>query len=101
MSAGIRNAILETYPDIADYLDAFLPKKDQFKVVKCHDHVELLINSSGDLLFWRRVEALLCVFVSNEVRLINVNLRRLRSMGFILTIHFIELLQTALLCQSL
>ena len=51
--SGIRNAILETYPDIADYLDAFLPKKDQFKVVKCHEHVELLINSSGDLLFWR------------------------------------------------
>ena len=50
---GIRNSILETYPNIAEYLDSFLPKKDQFKVVKCHDHVELLINSSGDLLFWR------------------------------------------------
>ena len=56
MFAGIRNAILDTYPDIADYLDAFLPKKDQFKVVKCHEHVELLINSSGDLLFWRSVD---------------------------------------------
>ena len=52
---GIRNSILETYPDIADYLDSFLPKKDQFKVVKCHEHVELLINSGGDLLFWRLV----------------------------------------------
>ena len=61
MSAGIRNAILETYPDIADYLDAFLPKKDQFKVVKCHDHVELLINSSGDLLFWRWVNIVCCM----------------------------------------
>ena len=50
---GIRNSILETYPDISEYLDSFLPKKDQFKVVKCHDHVELLINSGGDLLFWR------------------------------------------------
>ena len=50
---GIRNSILETYPDIADYIDNFLPKKDQFKVVKCHDHIELLINSSGDLLFFR------------------------------------------------
>ena len=50
---GIRNSILDTFPDIADYLDGFLPKKDQFKVVKCHDHVELLINSGGDLLFWR------------------------------------------------
>ena len=52
---GIRNSILDTFPDIADYLDGFLPKKDQFKVVKCHDHVELLINSGGDLLFWRFV----------------------------------------------
>ena len=52
---GIRNSILDTYPDIGDYLDSFLPKKDQFKVVKCHDHVELLINSGGDLLFWRWV----------------------------------------------
>jgi len=50
---GIRNSILDTYPDISEYLDTFLPKKDQFKVVKCHDHVELLINSGGDLLFWR------------------------------------------------
>ena len=53
--SGIRNSILDTYPDIGDYLDSFLPKKDQFKVVKCHDHVELLINSGGDLLFWRWV----------------------------------------------
>ena len=50
---GIRNSILDTYPDIDEYIDNFLPKKDQFKVVKCHDHIELLINSSGDLLFFR------------------------------------------------
>lgn len=50
---GIRNKILETYPDMEPYLDNFLPKKDQFKVVKCHDHIELLVNSSGTLLFFR------------------------------------------------
>jgi len=50
---GIRNLILETYPDIQPYTDNFLPKKDQFKVLKCHDHIELLVNSSGDLLFFR------------------------------------------------
>ena len=71
-----RNSILETYPDIKDYIDNFLPKKDQFKVcayivisrvftvhaffvnqcvqvVKCHDHIELLVNSGGDLIFFR------------------------------------------------
>jgi len=50
---GIRNKILETYPDIAEYIENFLPKKDQFKVVKCHDHIELLVNSAGTLLFFR------------------------------------------------
>ena len=29
---GIRNSILDTYPDIKEYIDNFLPKKDQFKV---------------------------------------------------------------------
>ena len=63
---GIRNSILDTFPDIADYLDGFLPKKDQFKVVKCHDHVELLINSGGDLLFWRfGVLSGILLFISN------------------------------------
>jgi len=50
---GIRNSIIDTYPDIEAYIDNFLPKKDQFKVVKCHDHIELLVNSAGDLLFFR------------------------------------------------
>jgi hypothetical protein len=50
---GIRNSILESYPDIEPYIDNFLPKKDQFKVVKCHEHIELLVNSAGDLIFFR------------------------------------------------
>ena len=50
---GIRNKILESYPGIDTFMDDFLPKKDAFKLVKCHDHLELLINSSGRLLFFR------------------------------------------------
>jgi PUA domain protein len=50
---GIRNSIMETYPDMEPYMDNFLPKKDQFKVVKCHEHIELLVNSGGDLIFFR------------------------------------------------
>lgn len=50
---GIRNKILDTYPAIGDYIDEFLPKKDAFRVVKCHDHLELLVNSGGTLLFFR------------------------------------------------
>ncbi|CAB4062642.1 unnamed protein product [Lepeophtheirus salmonis] len=51
---GIRAKILDAYPDIADYLDLFLPKKDAFRIVKCHEHIELLVNSSGALLFFRQ-----------------------------------------------
>jgi len=50
---GIRAKILELYPGLANYMDDFLPKKDAFKVVKCHEHIELLINSAGRLLFFR------------------------------------------------
>ena len=35
ISLLFRNSILETYPDIKDYIDNFLPKKDQFKVLEC------------------------------------------------------------------
>ena len=50
---GIRNKLLESFPGIQEFMDDFLPKKDAFKVVKCHDHLELLINSTGRLLFFR------------------------------------------------
>ena len=49
----IRKKLLAALPGIESFMDDFLPKKDAFKVVKCHDHLELLINSSGRLLFFR------------------------------------------------
>ena len=57
---GIRNKILETYPQIADFIDHFLPKKDAFKLVKCHDHLELLVNSQGNLIFFRHYDGPWC-----------------------------------------
>ncbi len=57
---AIRNKILDSYPAIADYMDDFLPKKDAFRVVKCHDHIELLVNSSGQLLFFRHRDEQWC-----------------------------------------
>lgn len=57
---GIRNKLLESYPGIEGLMDNFLPKKDAFKVVKCHDHLELLINSTGRLLFFRSREGPWC-----------------------------------------
>jgi len=43
-----------------------------FQVVKCHDHIELLVNSGGDLLFFRKLvhyfnkQFMLCLFVSKK-----------------------------------
>ncbi|XP_076040228.1 malignant T-cell-amplified sequence 1 homolog [Oratosquilla oratoria] len=53
---GIRNKIQESFPSIEDYIDKILPKKDAFRIVKCHDHIELLVKSDGELLFFRQRE---------------------------------------------
>ena len=51
---NIRKNILDAYPTlIQEHLDAFMPKKDTYRVVKCHDHLELLVNSAGTLLFFK------------------------------------------------
>uniref|UniRef100_A0A336MR50 CSON003471 protein n=1 Tax=Culicoides sonorensis TaxID=179676 RepID=A0A336MR50_CULSO len=53
---GIRNKLIEQYPHIQDHIDLIVPKKDAFRIVKCHDHLELLINSQGEQLFFRHRE---------------------------------------------
>ncbi len=64
---SIRNKILDTHPDIADYIDNFLPKKDAFRVVKCHDHIELLVNSAGTLLFFKHYDGPWCPTLKYEL----------------------------------
>ncbi|KAJ8298414.1 hypothetical protein KUTeg_024945 [Tegillarca granosa] len=51
---GIRASILENYPYIENYLDQIIPKKGDLKIVKCHEHIEILANASGEpiLLFY-------------------------------------------------
>ena len=52
---GIRRTILETYPTLEDeHLDEFMPKKDTYRVVKCHERLELLVNAAGTLLFFKQ-----------------------------------------------
>ena len=51
---GIRNKILELHPHIENYVDTILPKKEPLRILKCHDHIEILINSVGNLLFFRQ-----------------------------------------------
>lgn len=53
---GIRNRLVESFPSLGDYLEKILPKKDAFRIVKCHEHIELLVRSDGELLFFRQRE---------------------------------------------
>ncbi|KAL3211937.1 hypothetical protein MRX96_008198 [Rhipicephalus microplus] len=53
---AIKGRILEQFPLSEDYINQILPKKDLLRTVKCHDHIEILINGSGELLFFRQRE---------------------------------------------
>lgn len=55
---GIRTKLLDNYPHLENYIDTVLPKKDAFRIVRCHDHIEILVNSSGDQLFFRQRDGL-------------------------------------------
>lgn len=50
---GIRAKLLEQFPHIEKIIDIVLPKKDSFKIVKCHEHIEILVNGAGEQLFFR------------------------------------------------
>lgn len=54
---SIRTKLLDQYPPIEKHIDAILPKKDSFKIVRCHDHIEILVNGAGDQLFFRQRES--------------------------------------------
>ncbi|XP_018365580.1 PREDICTED: malignant T-cell-amplified sequence 1 homolog [Trachymyrmex cornetzi] len=53
---GIRAKLLELYPHLESHIDVIIPKKDSFRIVKCHDHIEIIVNTAGDLLFFRQRE---------------------------------------------
>ncbi|XP_066587167.1 malignant T-cell-amplified sequence 1 homolog [Prorops nasuta] len=53
---GIRSKLLELYPYLEKYIDQIIPKKDAFRIVKCHDHIEIILNTAGELLFFRHRE---------------------------------------------
>ncbi|KAI8798869.1 malignant T-cell-amplified sequence 1 [Biomphalaria glabrata] len=53
---GIRNQILDQFQHIEDYLDQIMPKKEPLKLVKCTEHIELLSNQAGEVLFFRQRE---------------------------------------------
>ncbi|XP_037938604.1 malignant T-cell-amplified sequence 1 homolog [Teleopsis dalmanni] len=53
---GIRVKLLETYPLLESHIDAVLPKKDLYRIAKCHDHIEVLLNGTGEQIFFRQRE---------------------------------------------
>ncbi|OQR74375.1 malignant T-cell-amplified sequence 1-like [Tropilaelaps mercedesae] len=54
---GIRTKICEQFPLLTEQVrDEVLPKKDQLRIVKCHEHVEILVNGQGEPLFFRQRE---------------------------------------------
>ncbi|CAD6191199.1 unnamed protein product [Caenorhabditis auriculariae] len=50
---GIRKKLLENFPHIEPYLEDILPKKENFKLIKCKDHVELLADHTGVVRFMK------------------------------------------------
>ncbi|XP_034933716.1 malignant T-cell-amplified sequence 1 homolog isoform X2 [Chelonus insularis] len=55
---SIRLKLLEQYPYLESHIDQIIPKKDSFRLVKCHDHIEIMVNNAGELLFFRQREGL-------------------------------------------
>src|SRR6185437_13200428 len=49
---AIRNKLLESYAHLGEYMDNILTKKENFKIVKCHEHIEILVSAAGELLFF-------------------------------------------------
>jgi len=50
---GVRSKLIEKYPNIEDHMDAIMPKKATVKLIKCHDHIEL-IEVDGTVLFFQQ-----------------------------------------------
>lgn len=54
----IRAKVMENYPHIENFIEQILPKKDTLRLIKCQQHLELLLNQNGDPLFFRHREGL-------------------------------------------
>ena len=52
---GIKNQLMEQFPGIEPWLNQIMPKKDPVKIVRCHEHIEIL-TVNGELLFFRQRE---------------------------------------------
>lgn len=54
---NIKAKLVEQFPNLAKYADVIMPKKEQLRVAKCPDHIEILVTSTnGAHLFYRQRE---------------------------------------------
>ncbi|VDD87577.1 unnamed protein product [Enterobius vermicularis] len=51
LQKSIRQKIVEQFPLLEKYIEDILPKKENFKLVKCKDHIELIVDSEGTVNF--------------------------------------------------
>jgi len=55
VARGIRNSILEQYTQLADgRIDDIIPKKENFIVAKCQDHINVVIVNNEPVFFNQR-----------------------------------------------
>lgn len=50
---SIRNKVVEEYPMLESVIDHIFPKKETFKLIKCQDHLEIVTDHKGDLVFFK------------------------------------------------
>ncbi|XP_028351156.1 malignant T-cell-amplified sequence 1-like isoform X3 [Physeter macrocephalus] len=48
---GIKNQLIEQFPGIDPWLNQIMPKKDPVKIVRCHEHIEILTVDKGAIKF--------------------------------------------------
>jgi len=51
---AIKAKICQQFPNISEYIDEILPKKEAIKTLKCHEHIEVVIGPNGEHLFFRQ-----------------------------------------------
>ncbi|OQV25197.1 Malignant T-cell-amplified sequence 1 [Hypsibius exemplaris] len=51
---NLRHNFLQQYPHVEPYFDEIWPKRDNVKLVKCQDHIELIASQTGDILFFKQ-----------------------------------------------
>ncbi|XP_057589293.1 malignant T-cell-amplified sequence 1-like [Hippopotamus amphibius kiboko] len=52
---GIKSQLAEQFPGIEPWLGQMMPRREPVKLVRCHEHIEILA-ARGELLFFRQRE---------------------------------------------